>query len=58
MKLPQHSVRDLLWLMLLVSIVCGWWVRERQWAAWHDAAVDRIGVMENHLLEMYRRSSP
>ena len=29
MKLPQLSLRDLFWLVLVVAMGCGWWV-ERQ----------------------------
>jgi len=26
MKLPQLSVRDLFWLVLVAALLCGWWV--------------------------------
>jgi hypothetical protein len=26
MKLPQLTLRDLFWLVLVVAILCGWWV--------------------------------
>jgi len=29
MKLPQLSLRDLFWLVALVAMGCGWWVRDR-----------------------------
>lgn len=30
MKLPQLSLRDLFWLVALVAMGCGWWVKHRQ----------------------------
>jgi len=29
MRLPQFTIRDLLWLMVVVALVCGWWVQLR-----------------------------
>src|SRR4051812_16794227 len=29
MKLPQLNIRDLFWLMLIVAMGCGWWLRCR-----------------------------
>jgi len=30
MKLPQLSLRDLFWLVALVAMGCGWWLKHRQ----------------------------
>lgn len=30
MRLPQLSLRDLFWLILVAAILCGWWVDRRQ----------------------------
>lgn len=32
MKLPQLSLRDLFWLLLVVALGCAWWVRGRELA--------------------------
>lgn len=29
MKLPQLSLRDLFWFVLVCGILCGWWVNHR-----------------------------
>ena len=30
MKLPQLSLRDLFWLVLVAAILCGWWMDRRK----------------------------
>jgi len=30
MKLPQFTLRDLLWLVLVVGIGCAWWAHSRR----------------------------
>jgi hypothetical protein len=30
MKLPQLTLRDLFWLVLVAAILCGWWVGRQQ----------------------------
>ena len=35
MKFPQFTLRDLLWLLLVVGFALGWWLeRQRDRAAW------------------------
>ena len=34
MKLPQFSLRDLFWLVLIVALVCAWWVNRPAVQKW------------------------
>jgi hypothetical protein len=52
-KLPQLTLRDLFWLVALVAMGCGWWVRERQFRRDLQTEAGRSQHLANeiHLLQ-------
>jgi hypothetical protein len=32
MSYPRYSIRDVLWLTVLVAVAVGWWIDRRHWA--------------------------
>ena len=42
----RYSLRDLLWLMLMVSISCGWWVESARAKQWRQRAEIAAGQLE------------
>jgi len=49
MKLPQLSLRDLFWLVLVVGCLCGWWIDRTRL----NAIVDKLSlpVFENRAVQ-------
>jgi hypothetical protein len=42
MCLPQFTIRDLMWLMLLAATCCGWWVYVQKVEHRHRQQVEEI----------------
>ncbi len=42
----RYSLRDLLWLMLMVAISCGWWVESARAKQWRQRAEIAAGQLE------------
>lgn len=42
----RYSLRELLWLMLVVSIACGWWVESARAKQWRQRAEIAAGQLE------------
>ncbi len=32
----RFTIRDVLWLTVVVAICCGWWLEHRRFVAYHD----------------------
>src|SRR5687768_14081616 len=63
MKLPQLSLRELFWLVLVVGIGVGWWVHHRKWQAdWNDRQTvwdaERQRWLENLFIEQLVKGGP
>ena len=45
MKLPQLTLRDLFWLVLVCALGCAWWVEHRRLqAAWMRADTELLKI--------------
>jgi len=42
MKLPQVSLRDLFWLVLVVGVGCAWWLDRTQLIESHQRHIEMI----------------
>jgi hypothetical protein len=39
MRLPQFTIRDLMWLMVVLGLSIGWFIDRRRIDHWHDLAI-------------------
>jgi len=51
MKLPQLSLRDLFWLVLVAAILCGWFVHVRTMLWGFEAALEAQSEMYEGLVD-------
>jgi hypothetical protein len=50
MKLPQLSLRDLFWLVLVAACLCGWWLRDSRLADRVKAAETELEISQADLM--------
>lgn len=45
MKLPQLSLRDLFWLVLVAACLCGWWAERRALISQYEAERAKLELL-------------
>ena len=59
MKLPQLSLRDLFWLVLVCALAVGWWVNRRQLLLENASQRDLVKTWyerTDNVFKFYRKS--
>jgi len=64
MKIPQFTLRDLFWLVLVVALACAWWMqegriaearREKSDAEEKEKLLERIRADQQTVIDAYAR---
>ena len=52
----RFTIRDVLWLTVVVALSAGWWNCDRSWQAWtrtaHQKGFEQVNRMDNRIYEL------